>query len=519
MQFKILGLSGSLRNARRGGGNARLVQDLVELPGKPELMTYLKGQAAMHLANFKDAGRTAQLPFDELYKNLKKLKGDRGMSNSEIALAAALWAAHKLGAEIEHLSLAEYFDENGQRGDVAALRAQLLAADGLIISGPVYFGDRGSLAQSLIDWIREDPALVKALEGKVYCGIAVGAKRNGGQETTLIYQLQDMIHLGLLGVGNDSETTSQYGGTGHAGDVGTMPDDMYGIDTSMGAGRRIARVCALLQITRGHALAGKPRVAFWILQDRDGEAARYVRRLLERAGQGIEADVVELADQHVVPCLACDVCPTHIDNDDVYRCIIKSKRDAMPTLHERLIAADAVIPVAFSPRDRKGVVSNYQTFMERTRYLRRGDYIFSDVVCAPLVLEELGCGENLSIRMMTSMIRHHTIVTRPLMAYRHEGKDLNEVEVAGQLVEMTRVMERATLGRLLAYAANVEHLRYNPVGYVLAAMKDVEDQKLQRRRKMIEHRIARAKDDPRLRVLPVAPAAPARQPAPLLPVK
>ena len=39
----------------------------------------------------------------------------------------------------------------------------------------------------------------------------------------MIYQLHDMMDLGFLGVGNDYETTSQYGGTGHAGDIGTMP--------------------------------------------------------------------------------------------------------------------------------------------------------------------------------------------------------------------------------------------------------------------------------------------------------
>lgn len=501
MRFKILGLSASLRNARRGAGNARLVEDLVQLADKPALIDYLKRQAALHLSNFKDAGRTAQLPFDELYKNLKKLKGDRGMSNSEVALASALWAGHNLGAEIEHVSLAEYFDENGQRHHIADLRAKLATADGLILSSPVYFGDRGSLGQSFIDYIREDDGLRRELEGKVYAGIAVGAKRNGGQETTLIYQLVDMIQGGMLGVGNDSETTSQYGGTGWAGDVGTMPEDGYGIDTSMGTGRRVARVVAMLKMADTHQLVGRPRIAFWVLQDRDGLATRYVRNLVDQSGGAYDADIIDMAEQHVVPCLACDVCPTKIDNDDVYRCIIKSKRDAMPVLHKRLIQADALIPVAFSPLDRKGIQTNYQTFIERTRYLRRGDYVFSDLVCAPLVIEELGAGENMPVRMMTSMIRHHTIMARPLLAYRHQGQDLNVGEIVKQLAQLVTSVDRATRGRLLAYQANVEHLRYNPVGYVLAALKDVEDQKMQRRRQMIEDRVARAKQDPRLKIL------------------
>ena len=53
------------------------------------------------------------------------------------------------------------------------------------------------------------------------------AKRNGGQETTLVYQLIDMINLNMLGVGNDSASTSQYGGTVVAGDVGTMAKEIH----------------------------------------------------------------------------------------------------------------------------------------------------------------------------------------------------------------------------------------------------------------------------------------------------
>ena len=49
---------------------------------------------------------------------------------------------------------------------------------------------------------------------------------------------------------------------------------------------------------------------------------------------------------------------------------------------------------------RAGLQSQYQEFIERTRYLRRGDYVFSDMLCAPLVLEELGVCDNMQIRMI-----------------------------------------------------------------------------------------------------------------------
>ncbi len=90
----------------------------------------------------------------------------------------------------------------------------------IIVSSPVYFGDRGSLVQSLFEFIESDPLLRQDMAGKIYGGLAVGAKRNGGQETTLIYQMLDMLDMGLLAVGNGHETTAQYGGTAKAGDVG-----------------------------------------------------------------------------------------------------------------------------------------------------------------------------------------------------------------------------------------------------------------------------------------------------------
>ena len=54
----------------------------------------------------------------------------------------------------------------------------------------------------------------------------------------------------------------------------------------------------------------------------------------------------------------------------------KGKQDAFPDWHASMTDQDAVIPVAYCPLQRAGLVSNYQTFIERTRYLRRGDYIF-----------------------------------------------------------------------------------------------------------------------------------------------
>jgi multimeric flavodoxin WrbA len=491
-KVKILGISGSLRNARRGLGGFDLMQDLRKISSKEELNSYLKQEAKNHLENFEKAGRLENLPFDQMYTKLKKEKGNKGLSNSEVALAASLWSAKEIGVEIDYLSLSEYYSESGVN-NLEELKEKVQSADGIIMSTPVYFGDRGSLVQSFINELRADKTLLKELEHKVFAGIAVGAKRNGGQETALIYQLMDMLNIGMLGVGNDSETTSQYGGTGLAGDIGTMPDDQYGLDTSMGTGRRLARTAIMVDLGKDKQLLKKPRVLFWILQDAKSTAFNFINELPQEFLSQIDANIVNVSEKKIIRCIACDVCPTHIDIDEEYRCIIKSKNDDLSEIHENLLDYDAIIPVIYSNRNEEEMVSNYQRFIERTRYLRRGDYVFSDIVVAPLIIEEIGTSDNMHIRTMTSMIRHHTVMSKPLIANILNGDVLNNDSLSLDLDSLLVAIKNVSKGRLVAYSQEVNHLKYNPVGYVLSAVKDREDEKMVARKNMIENRIERVK--------------------------
>lgn len=494
---KLLGIAASLRNARWGAGNRQLIDTLKTLPDRAALDAFLTRESELHLENFVQAGRAEGKSFLELYHNLRKSNGEVGLSNSEVALAAALWAAHREGVEVEHMSLSEYFNANGDLRHGDAMRRQLLDADGLLISGPVYFGDRGSLAESLVDYISRDADLQKALAGRVYGGIAIGAKRNGGQETTLIYQMIDMLNLGMLAVGNDSDTTAQYGGTGHAGDVGTMHKDKYGIDTSMGVGRRMAKV--IEKNNGGLRLADAPRVLFLVLQDSDGIALRETKSLISRLGPRVNATVVNVVDQKVKRCIACDICPTDVDVDDVYRCIIKSSGDDLSDLHPDLLHHDAMVPVVASPRDRSRLVGNYQTFIERSRYIRRGDYIWSDLLVAPLTFVDSISYDSYAIRMMTSFLRHHTVLAKPMVGQMINGALANSDEIVTELLTALAATERLTAGRLAA--AREHDLRYNPVGYILSAHKDAEDQKLQRRRAMIDDRTNTLQQEAKARLL------------------
>ena len=84
---KIIGFSASLRNSRRSIENQDLIADLKQIENVKSLVDYLKKQSKIRLDQFVDSGRKEGLPFDQIYRNLKKEKGTQGLSNSEVALA------------------------------------------------------------------------------------------------------------------------------------------------------------------------------------------------------------------------------------------------------------------------------------------------------------------------------------------------------------------------------------------------------------------------------------------------
>lgn len=475
---KILGIACSLRNVRHGRGSRKLISELSSIDSEAQLKSLLDEQTKLIVEDFLAAGRAENKPFDEIYKSLRSMPGERGLSNSEAALAAALWGALREGAEIDYMSLANHFPPSGTVNDPEGIRAKLRAADGIIISTPVYFGDRGSLVQSLLDFIAADPVLRADLVGKIYGGIAVGAKRNGGQETTLIYQMLDMVNLGFLCVGNSSETTAQYGGTAVGGDVGTVQKDAYGLDTTIGTGRRVARVAKLGALgSSGDKIKDKFKLDLWLLQrDDGGKGLAFFQGWAERFMQrhpDVTVRLWDIAHYEVVRCIACDVCPISVAPKAEYRCIITKADDFFVQHHAALIEADAILACAYSPEDRTKVLSEYQQFIERTRYLRRDNYAFSDLVVAPFVVSELDARQNLHLRMMTSLVRHHTILHHPLVGMMSDGNLLNAAKLEANADRFIEAAHRMLVGRYLEEGR--ADILYKPVGYQISAAKTGED--------------------------------------------
>lgn len=425
-----------------------------------------------------------------LYKSeRKKTKRDKTFSNTEVALAAALYGAKEAGAEVLHVQLNRYFLPTPRPAKLKELKEILLRADGLVLATPVYFGDRSLLIGNLIDLIRGDAELKAALAGKIMGGLAVAAKRNGGQETSLIYQLMDMLDIGFLGVGNDWRTTAQYGGTCHAGDVGMMASDSVGIDTAIGVGRRVGTVARMNRMGEDHQLLGKHRLVFLVAQDKDEVALRYVRALSLQAPEA-EVTIIDVTKLKIYSCQACDICPATVGIDKNSRCIIKRRDDDMQGVYDTLRNADVIIPVTYNPEDRNELESPYQSLMERLRFMRRSNYMLSDRLIAPLVLEELGAGQNFHIRMITSLIRQHSIVTKPMLAYFRKEAPLNEAEVAQQFAALNQTARNITRGRLLLYANPAESIEYQTVGYFSDQFENAEE-KIRISRQIHEDRLHR----------------------------
>jgi multimeric flavodoxin WrbA len=485
--MKLLGISASLRNLRSGGDSKSLIDELCSISSREHLTEYIKNQANLSISTFIRSGRGTSLSFDEIYANLKKDDKRTGLSNSEVLLAVALWKAKSCNMDIEHISLSEILGETSKQSTIRdSFLEKINSADGILISGPVYFGDRGSLTHSLIQLLRHENKYVK---DKFLAGISVGAKRNGGQETTLIYQMVDFLNIGMLAVGNDAETTAQYGGTGHAGDVGTICSDNYGIDTSLGTGNRIAQAIILKSFSDRFRLKGKPRIGIIILQDLKDTAKRLIHEKILSTSLSEEADfrLFYFVDEKVNRCLACDICPCEVGNDDVYRCVIK-KEDLFSKYHKDLVDLDALLIGGYSPEHFYDYRSIYQIFIERTRYIRRSNYIYSNLLVAPIIFKDIRSREYLEIRIITSMIRHHTIMHKPIIFDIQDGDVINDDSAINDLNHFIDLTKRYVPGRIYYNYKYLQSVKYNPVGYTLSSAKDFEQDNVEKRDKALCNR-------------------------------
>ena len=175
--MKILGISASLRNRRFAYKN-ELIEQLKSIQNLNGIKSFVEEQVKITFDEIENLNK--DLSFEEKYKQLKKHKGNRGLSNSEASLVYALWQSYRNDVDIDYLSLSNIF-ENENKNKLNFFKKKFLSSDAILISGPVYFGDRGSLTQRMIEFINSDKQCIRHVKKIFYAGLAVGAKRNGGQ--------------------------------------------------------------------------------------------------------------------------------------------------------------------------------------------------------------------------------------------------------------------------------------------------------------------------------------------------
>lgn len=396
------------------------------------------------------------------------------LSNSEILAAATMKGVYSKGADIEYFPLVVLFHH--KESSVLDLRrrsskenavdelayvdtlsiveekleklcAKIVEADGVILSTPVYFGDRSSVANKFL----QVTARKTLLQNKIFGVASVGAKRNGGQETCNIYSMIETLNQGALVVGN-GPPTSQYGGTAIGGNPGDVLGDESGIDTAFGVGMKVAHVSEMYS-KKKHP-AGNVRIRVDILVTMDTSErflAKYLKDLTIRTAKStpwVEFVIHELIDSTIYRCLGCTICPVPPgDSEKTTKCTIKDPEDCLEKLRESLRGSDCAIIAGLNILDYEKIIFKYQVLTERMRYIRRSNFELTDLLITGLCYNQFGATANSihSIKTLTSYIRHNTTFYKPIDIFEYEGKVVNDG--SDSLVELCNAARRMKAGK------------------------------------------------------------------------
>lgn len=372
------------------------------------------------------------------------------LANSEIMAAAGMMGARQRGAEVEYLGLAGLFEKKEETvfdldleeaepytyldtltipdESMKTLVGEIEEADGIILATPVYFGDRSSVANKLL----QVTALRGLLKNKIFGVVSVGAKRNGGQETANIYSMVEALNQGALAVGN-GPPTSQYGGTGVGGHKGHVLEDAWGLQTAHGTGTKVAHVSEIFQKGRGYEKDQPVTLSILVTMDTDNRfLARYLRKLtaaVKQAVPSVEFDIHEVIDATIYRCLGCSTCPIIPSGQKAKpKCVIKDPEDYVEVIRNSLINCDGVLIAGLNTLDVQNLIFRYQVLTERMRYIRRNNFELTDLLIAGLCYHQFGATVNSihPLKVLTSYIRQNTTVHRPVEILEYKGKLLED---------------------------------------------------------------------------------------------
>jgi multimeric flavodoxin WrbA len=410
-------------------------------------------------------------------------------SNSEIVSAAVMKGVLSSGGEIDYFPINDLFprkitpvielrpgssnDKNDlvnidslgmDDSEFETFLARLANADGVVLTTPVYFGDRSSVANKFM----QITAQRSLLKGKIFGVASVGAKRNGGQETCDIFSMVEALNQNALVVGN-GPPTSQYGGTVVAGTKGLAFEDSWGLQTSFGVGTKTAHVGKLYALGSKAPPPDKVRIDILITMD---TAERFLLGYLEQLAARVlqQAPWADfhfhiLLDSTIYRCLGCPTCPAVPGNRGTQpRCTIKDPADCLEQLRAALHHSDCMVVAGLNLLDPSRIIYRYQVLTERMRYIRRNNFELTDLVVAGLAYNEFGAKVNPihTIKTLTSFIRQNTTIHRPIEIFEHRGVYLDDGTQA--LLDLCLSVRRMKAGRSMIPAPESRYVAHGEAG-------------------------------------------------------
>jgi len=129
--------------------------------------------------------------------------------------------------------------------DVQSVLDKMVAADGLLVATPVYFGLPSDLYSKFIMRTRVLRHHDFQLANRPVGVMAIAGRRSGGAETAIIATWLPFVRQGCLVVGN-GDATCQFGAYGWAGGRGQILSDEWGLEQGVQTAQRVYTVAAVI---------------------------------------------------------------------------------------------------------------------------------------------------------------------------------------------------------------------------------------------------------------------------------
>jgi multimeric flavodoxin WrbA len=133
-----------------------------------------------------------------------------------------------------------------EEDDVQSVLDAMVAADGMVVATPVYFGLPSDLFAKFIMRTRPLRHQDFKLANRPVGVMATAGRRSGGAETAILATWLPFIRNGCLIVGN-GDATCQFGAYGWAGATGHVLSDEWGMEQAFQTSERVFTIAKLVK--------------------------------------------------------------------------------------------------------------------------------------------------------------------------------------------------------------------------------------------------------------------------------